>query len=236
MEEAYAELYREFLHLRSICMKQAALLGQLMETVKRLQGMHMDATMPNLNQCSEKEHKSAPNGPSVQANKLLPAAARNINVAKRGSDNNTCHLADSLNRLQLHAARAPDNRETKGHRVDGQDPFVPFGANRVSPGGLVDLLRAEQHLRQEHRAMGGMNDLGAVGNHATAQDRKLPLPTQGPWMNSSFLNSEMLSQAGGFLMSEAALHSQVCEFCHAVFPGSSTTMGEFLRHLNTHIT
>ncbi|KAF4093806.1 hypothetical protein AMELA_G00005930 [Ameiurus melas] len=56
-----------------------------------------------------------------------------------------------------------------------------------------------------------------------------------PW-SSSFLTSEMLSEAGGMLMSRITLHSQVCEFCHAVFPGHTTTRGDFLRHLTTHIS
>ncbi|TSU50015.1 TRAF family member-associated NF-kappa-B activator [Bagarius yarrelli] len=58
---------------------------------------------------------------------------------------------------------------------------------------------------------------------------------QRPW-SSSFLTSEMLSDVGGMLMSRVTLQSRVCEFCHAVFPGHTTTRGEFLRHLTTHIS
>lgn len=47
---------------------------------------------------------------------------------------------------------------------------------------------------------------------------------------------DLLKQGGGALMSDVALHSHVCEFCQAVFPGDSTTKGEFLRHLCTHVT
>uniref|UniRef100_A0A8C9SQJ0 TRAF family member-associated NF-kappa-B activator-like n=1 Tax=Scleropages formosus TaxID=113540 RepID=A0A8C9SQJ0_SCLFO len=168
MEEAYAELYREFLHLRSICMKQAALLGQLMETVKRLQG-HSHFCCKCI--CCFKIKYNH----SVFLTTTLPVALSSFGVASL-----LCHLL----------------------------PLVFF--SHYSPSLLP--------------------------SSSASLAPQLPLPTQGPWMNSSFLNSEMLSQAGGFLMSEAALHSQVCEFCHAVFPGSSTTMGEFLRHLNTHIT
>lgn len=64
---------------------------------------------------------------------------------------------------------------------------------------------------------------------------QLEKPTQRPW-SSSFLNSEMLSEAGGMLMSRVTLQSRVCEFCHAVFPGHTTTRGEFLRHLTSHIS
>ncbi|XP_066528684.1 uncharacterized protein zgc:113184 isoform X2 [Hoplias malabaricus] len=60
-----------------------------------------------------------------------------------------------------------------------------------------------------------------------------PKHARRPW-SSSFLNSEILSQAGGLQVSGFTLQSQVCEFCHAVFPGHTTTAGDFLRHLTTH--
>lgn len=44
------------------------------------------------------------------------------------------------------------------------------------------------------------------------------------------------SQADGILMSDVALQSQICDFCQAVFPGDTSTRGDFLRHLYTHIT
>ncbi len=46
---------------------------------------------------------------------------------------------------------------------------------------------------------------------------------------------DCLSESDGMLMSDVALQSHVCEFCQAVFPGDSTTRGEFLRHLYTHV-
>ncbi|KAI7789817.1 hypothetical protein IRJ41_000926, partial [Triplophysa rosa] len=64
--------------------------------------------------------------------------------------------------------------------------------------------------------------------HTSQQKRR-------PW-SSSFLDSELVSQAGGLFMSGVTLQSQVCEFCHAVFPGQTSTRGEFLRHLTTHMT
>lgn len=38
MEEAYSELYKEFLRLRSLCLKQAALLHQLATALQEQQG------------------------------------------------------------------------------------------------------------------------------------------------------------------------------------------------------
>ncbi|TKS71535.1 hypothetical protein D9C73_005013 [Collichthys lucidus] len=40
----------------------------------------------------------------------------------------------------------------------------------------------------------------------------------------------------GMMMSDVALQSHVCDFCQAVFPGDTTTKGEFLKHLTTHVT
>ncbi|XP_056323799.1 uncharacterized protein zgc:113184 [Danio aesculapii] len=65
-------------------------------------------------------------------------------------------------------------------------------------------------------------------------ENQTPQRLRRPW-SSSFLDSELLSQAGGLVMSGVTLQSQVCEFCHAVFPGHTTTRGEFLRHLTTHM-
>lgn len=41
MEEAYNELYQQFLRLRSLCLKQAALLQQLTTALQKQQGLHM---------------------------------------------------------------------------------------------------------------------------------------------------------------------------------------------------
>ncbi|CAG5982368.1 unnamed protein product [Menidia menidia] len=43
MEEAYSELYQQFLHLRSLCLRQAALLHQLTTALQKQQG----AAVPN---------------------------------------------------------------------------------------------------------------------------------------------------------------------------------------------
>ncbi|XP_021163541.2 uncharacterized protein zgc:113184 isoform X1 [Fundulus heteroclitus] len=45
----------------------------------------------------------------------------------------------------------------------------------------------------------------------------------------------LLNLSVGGMMSDAALQSHVCEFCQAVFPRDSTTRGEYLRHLCTHV-
>ncbi|XP_040014899.1 uncharacterized protein zgc:113184 isoform X3 [Xiphias gladius] len=59
---------------------------------------------------------------------------------------------------------------------------------------------------------------------------------QMPVSDTPSLVGDFFSQSGGLLVSDVALQSHVCDFCQAVFPGDTTTRGEFLRHLHTHIT
>lgn len=40
MEEAYRELYQEFIRLRSLCLRQAAMLHQLTTALQKQQGPH----------------------------------------------------------------------------------------------------------------------------------------------------------------------------------------------------
>lgn len=46
MEEAYSELYQQFLHLRTLCLRQAALLHQLTKTLQEQK--HSDSKIPML--------------------------------------------------------------------------------------------------------------------------------------------------------------------------------------------
>ncbi|XP_055040872.1 uncharacterized protein [Misgurnus anguillicaudatus] len=158
MEEAYTALYQEFLHLQSICLKQAAMLQHLSDIVQKQQG-----------------------------------------------GNDVSQIDGKLDKLHL-------NLDLPEQKQDGHDRAVVQNPVRtVNNSPWEDLRKAEQHY------------------NATQTSRRRP------W-SSSFLDSEMVSQAGGLFMSEVTLQSQVCEFCHAVFPGHTSTRGEFLRHLTTHMT
>lgn len=59
---------------------------------------------------------------------------------------------------------------------------------------------------------------------------------QIPARDSPSLPRDLLDPSDGLMMSDIVLQSNVCEFCQAVFPGDTTTRGEFLRHLCTHVT
>ncbi|XP_041747630.1 uncharacterized protein zgc:113184 isoform X2 [Coregonus clupeaformis] len=160
MEKAYAELYREFLQLRSLCLKQAALLQQLTQTLRRQQG--------------------------------------------------------DLGRLRLDFAHPGTERKEVLKAAPLRPLDLPGANGEVAPSSVS----------------GDSKQAGRFwGDDTTRQMFRMTSAC------GSFLDSEFLSQTGGMmLMSEVAVQSQVCDFCNAVFPGYTTTRGDFLRHLHTHIT
>ncbi|KAG5836271.1 uncharacterized protein zgc:113184 isoform X1 [Anguilla anguilla] len=235
MEEAYEELYREFLRLRSLCLKQAALLRHLTQALAQQKAA---AAAPNADPrgpgavpilCTEDKRGSTTEDWAQAMARLLPSAGQTrASTAAAGDGRAADVIAGGMDRLQLGSAE--ECRGTETHRAATMGPSVSPGLNRepAPPDGPGDELQPEQQLRELfYKAVGGINGFDA--GDGTTQRRK-PL-----WMFSSFLDSEMLSQGGGLMMSEVALHSQVCEFCHAVFPGNTTTRGDFLRHLTAHI-
>ncbi|XP_067243608.1 uncharacterized protein zgc:113184 isoform X2 [Chanodichthys erythropterus] len=160
MEEAYAALYQEFVRLQSLCLKQAAMLKHLSDTVQRQQAAH-----------------------------------------------DLSHIDRGLDKLHL-------NLDMLDQKQGSHDNAVFHNPVKTAENSAWDDLRkVEQHY------------------HANQTSQRL----RRPW-SSSFLDSELVSQAGGLFMSGVTLQSQVCEFCHAVFPGHTSTRGEFLRHLTTHMT
>ncbi|XP_027024595.2 uncharacterized protein zgc:113184 [Tachysurus fulvidraco] len=122
-------------------------------------------------------------------------------------------LAGALNRLHLEPAQEKEEEDGAASAS---------GWCETKERSIWDELRqVEQHWHSSQRPK---------------QQQQQQHQHQRRLWSSSFLTSEMLSEMGGMLMSRVTLHSQVCEFCHAVFPGHTTTRGEFLRHLTTHIS
>ncbi|XP_072522546.1 uncharacterized protein [Salminus brasiliensis] len=210
MEDAYTALYQEFLCLQSLCKKQAAMLQKLTEALRRQQGV------APLSNGHFQDLVSIPvqctEDEETFAYPGVPAKAAQVQALAlhTRADANLSPLAGALDRLQLGPSwgEAGPNNHDQAVSVDSQRQQ---GTQQTS---IVDELReAEQRWHSSQAAK----------------------QTRRPW-SSSFMNSEMLSQAGGMLMSRVTLQSQVCEFCHAVFPGHTTTKGEFLRHLTTHTT
>uniref|UniRef100_A0A4W5NW37 Uncharacterized protein n=1 Tax=Hucho hucho TaxID=62062 RepID=A0A4W5NW37_9TELE len=213
MEEAYTELYREFLQLRLLCLKQAALLKKLTEKLRTQQG---GATVPVGDpsvmasipiKCTQKGSGALPAWPETP---MVPT----YNPGAMGSLTNL--LAGDLGRLRLDFAHPGTERK----EVLKATPLVPLDL----PGGNGELAPSS--------VSGDSKQAGRFwGDDMTRQMFRMPSAC------GSFLDSEFLSQTGGMmLMSEVALQSHVCDFCNAVFPGHTTTRGDFMCHLHTHIT
>ncbi|XP_067287978.1 uncharacterized protein zgc:113184 isoform X1 [Pseudorasbora parva] len=196
MEEAYAALYQEFVRLQSLCLKQAAMLQHLSNTVQRQQGLATAPTFENLFQCETGHTHHPAEGHESQRRPTEthtpdPQTAYDLGHINRG-----------LNKLHLN---------------------LDFPAQ--TPGSQDNPLKTtENSARDELRKL----EQNIFSNQTSQRLLR-------PW-SSSFLDSELVSQAGGLFSSGAMLQSQVCEFCDAVFPGHTGTRGEFLRHLTTHMT
>ncbi|KAL7843095.1 hypothetical protein AOLI_G00246070 [Acnodon oligacanthus] len=209
MEEAYTALYQEFLRLQALCLKQADMLQRLTQALRRQQGL------PPVSNGDLEDLVSIPiqctddESPAYPEGHAQAAPMQTLALHSRG-DPAISPIAGAMDRLQLNPALGEAN-------LNSHDETVSMGSTRqkgtLEPSILEDLRQAEQRWHSSQP----------------------PKQTRRPW-SSSFMNSEMLSQAGGLLMSGVTLQSQVCEFCHAVFPGHTTTRGEFLRHLTTHTT
>lgn len=188
MEEAYSELYQEFLRLRALCLRQAALLHQLTKALQKQQG----ATVPNGElsdlmsipvQCTQKIPVYPHEKPKMAYN---PAA--NVGTF---SD----LLTEDMSKLCMNV--------THQRKDDGK----------------VE----QKHLSSNPR------QAGQPGRNRTLHSAGLPVT------DSLSLDEAHQQLSGGVLMSDVALQSHVCDFCQAVFPGDTTTGGEFLRHLYTHV-
>ncbi|XP_051769212.1 uncharacterized protein zgc:113184 [Ctenopharyngodon idella] len=205
MEEAYAALYQEFVRLQSLCLKQAAMLKHLSDTVQRQQGLATTParTFENPCQCTELGHQ--PHPAERHESQRLNLAETHILNPQIAHD--LCHIDRGLDKLHFNLD-VPDQKQGSHDNAVLHNP-VKMAENSA----WDDLRKVEQH------------------HHANQTSQRL----RRPW-SSSFLDSELVSQAGGLFMSGVTLQSQVCEFCHAVFPGHTSTRGEFLRHLTTHMT
>ncbi|XP_042352999.1 uncharacterized protein zgc:113184 isoform X2 [Plectropomus leopardus] len=208
MEEAYSELYEQFLRLRSLCLRQAALLHQLTTALQKQQG----ATLPNGDlsdmtsisiQCTQEIPVSLHEEPQpLTATALNPQCG--INRLSRNVGTFSDLLAEDMSKLCVEGARQ--------RKEDGavEQTVVPLLS--------LDITRCQ-------------GASSSVSNNPRMEDH-----TVGPVTDSPCHAGHFPSQSDGLLMSDVALQSHVCDFCQAVFPGDSTTRGEFLRHLYTHVT
>ncbi|XP_045932425.1 uncharacterized protein zgc:113184 [Micropterus dolomieu] len=217
MEQAYSELYQQFLQLRSLCLRQAALLHQLTTTLQKQQG----AIVPNGElsdmmsipvQCTQEIPFYLHEKPQqLTATGQNPAAQLDCLSGNVGTFSDL--LTKDMSKL---CVEVPHQRKEDGKLEQKVGPLLSQDSSRwqgASANASKNLLQADNH--------GGDRTMHTVRMSAAA---------------SPSLVSDFPSQPGGLLMSDVALQSHVCEFCQAVFPGDTTTRGEFLRHLCTHVT
>nr|XP_057911039.1 uncharacterized protein zgc:113184 [Doryrhamphus excisus]XP_057911040.1 uncharacterized protein zgc:113184 [Doryrhamphus excisus] len=173
MEEAYMQLYQEFVHLRSLCLRQAALLHHLMAALQKKKGTpEGDLSL----QCTSVPFQGPP-------------------IGGLKSDVNMSHLlTEDMSKLCL---KVPDGKSEETN-----------SSNQSS-----------------------LNPSSAVNTHHHHQDAMITSFTE-----RRFLGFDFPSLSGRLLMSDVALQSNVCDFCQAVFPGHTTTRGQFLQHLHNHVT
>ncbi|GAA6215635.1 uncharacterized protein LOC108898926 [Lates japonicus] len=216
MEEAYSELYQQFLRLRSLCLRQAALLHQLTAVLQKQQG----AAVPN---GELSDMMSIP----VQCTQEIPVYFREKPqpltqnpAAQCGADCLSSNvgtfsdlLAEDMSRL---CVDAPHRKKEDGRLEQNVAPLLTLDSSRWQGASSNELKNP-----------------GPADHPSRERTRHIP---RMPMSDCPSLLCDFLSQSDGVLMSDMALQSHVCDFCQAVFPGDTTTRGEFLRHLHTHIT
>ncbi|KAI9548773.1 hypothetical protein NQZ68_003307 [Dissostichus eleginoides] len=211
MEEAYSELYQQFLHLRSLCLRQAALLNQLTTALQKQQG----AAVPNGElidlmsipvQCTqeipvyfhEKRQTSKSCNPAAQC--CVVGLSKNVGTFYDV-------LAEDISKLNVDVPHQTGKADGKSEQM-------------VAPLSSFDIPRLQGACPHVSKYAGHTdNRIGDRTKHTVGMPA-----TGGP------------SLFGDMLMSDVVLQSHVCEFCQAVFPGDTATRGEFLRHLYTHVT
>ncbi|XP_054883670.1 uncharacterized protein zgc:113184 isoform X2 [Poeciliopsis prolifica] len=213
MEEAYGELYQQFLRLRSLCLRQAAMLHQLTTALQKQQGVSVpEVEVSDLIsipvQCShevpaflhEKPQPLTSAGPDPTSPHGAEHASRNAGCASGV-------LAEGMSKLSMNM---PCQRK-QDVKTEMLNPFV-FNTE-------FSKYNADSPSRTKPSEQNGPGE------------RRAPCTAMVPMTDGG-----LLDLSGGAMMSDVAMHSHVCDFCQAVFPGDSTTRGEFLRHLHTHVT
>ncbi|XP_018554577.1 uncharacterized protein zgc:113184 [Lates calcarifer] len=216
MEEAYSELYQQFLRLRSLCLRQAALLHQLTAALQKQQG----ASVPNGElsdmmsipvQCTQEIPVYFREKPQPLTQN--PAAQCGIDCLSSNVGTFSDLLAEDMSRLCMNA---PHRRKGDGELELNVAPLLTLDSSRWQGASSNELKNPGP---ADH-----------PGRERTRHTVRMPMS------DCPSLLGDFLSQSDGVLMSDMALQSHVCDFCQAVFPGDTTTRGEFLRHLHTHIT
>lgn len=237
MEEAYSELYQNFLRLKALCLRQAVLLRQLTETLQKQKspdGGRWNFTALKYNgfdvlyiwnplsadpSVEIPEHLQEKPGPS-------PCNLTAAGGLPKNMETFSDLLAMDMSKLAVHGGCQPNGNQEWVQNVPPLQNLEPSrwpggsGASRPSLPARVGIIPDPKlHLicKYYHCPHG-------------------PVLSVQPQALATNMADVFTSQADGILMSDVALQSHVCDFCQAVFPGDTSTRGDFLRHLYTHIT
>lgn len=212
MEEAYNQLYQEFLRLRSLCLKQAALLRQLTTGPQSQQGAtdangQLSTMAPLTVQCTPESSVYIKETPRPQA-MLSPKLQCDIQCSYKNMGTFSELLAEDMFKLCM---ETPADRKgaKSGHSVSPLLSSVPT----MSHGASHSIVKHPRHV--DH----------------PGEDAKCQRPLAGSQSHCC----DLLMQSGEML-SDIVLQSHICQFCQAVFPANTGTGGEYLRHLHTHVT
>lgn len=209
MEEAYAQLYQEFVRLRTLCLRQASLLRQLTAALKLQRGeTNGDLTdftsMPGQLDSEYPIYLNTPAPPPVV---LTTTASSGVQSPSVNLGNFSDLLVEGISRLSTDTPAA----QRKDSKPELSVPQSLTSQMMLSHGAFIDV---DKHQHLGHNGEGG----------------------RAPVSTCPLLCPDALSQSGGAMMSDVVLQSHVCEFCQAVFPGDTTTRGQYLQHIYTHIT
>lgn len=212
MEEAYAQLYLEFVRLRTLCLRQASLLRQLTAALTQQKGeangalKDVPTTLGQLNSENPTYLNIAPPPPPSHLPLILAPSGLCGIQGPRNSGNFSDVLTQDLLKLSL---------ETTA--TQRQDP--------KSELSVPHSLTSQMTMFRRDNTVSTSQPLSHQGDGI-----RLPAPS------CPLVCSDALPQSSEALVSDVALQSHVCEFCQAVFPGDTTTRGQYLQHLYTHIT
>lgn len=235
MEEAYSELYQQYLRLRSLCLKQAALLNQLTAALQKQKGAdhkhcytnaHCDVTVLGT---PLPTRESGVLSTPVQFTQEIPVCLgekpQQLNTAAHGPaahygiDGPHGHAGTSFDILAEDMSKLcvdlPQQRKEDRNLEQKISPLLSVDSPwwQGAPFGVSKPLAQAVDL----------------GGDKTKLTKMMPLS------RDPILVHDFQCPSSGMLVSDVALQSYVCEFCQAVFSGNTTTNGEYLRHLYTHI-
>ncbi|KAJ3602112.1 hypothetical protein NHX12_029871 [Muraenolepis orangiensis] len=152
----------------------------------------------------------------------------------------------ALTNDQLTNQDASTHTSVGHHPAAGATTFSELLVDEMGKLGLNVTQQTKTNTKQEEQSPRPSSSVLRSLASSGADSHEAPQRKEGRAMQSDGMASQAkwayipswdnsLSSGSGIFMSETELQSQMCEFCHAIFPGQTATRGEFLRHLYTHI-